>query len=69
MNDETIAKFKELSETMKNYNTQITYTYFPFDQYPCPSCGHCPTCGRGGYARPYPVGPIWTIQGTTTAKW
>lgn len=26
--------------------------------HPCPSCGHCPTCGRGGYGfwpyRPYP---------------
>ena len=22
---------------------------------PCPSCGHCPTCGRGGYyGAPYP---------------
>lgn len=43
---------------------------------PCPSCGHCPTCGRGGhqvapwvipmpYVQPYP----WWQQpwyGTTT---
>lgn len=21
---------------------------------PCPSCGRCPECGRGGYAYPYP---------------
>jgi hypothetical protein len=24
------------------------------DSRPCPSCGHCPTCGRGGYyTQPY----------------
>lgn len=37
---------------------------------PCPSCGHCPTCGRGGYqwfwpaAYPYqPNYPYWNQQG------
>lgn len=26
---------------------------------PCPSCGHCPTCGRGGLgAYPYPYYPM-----------
>jgi hypothetical protein len=24
---------------------------------PCPSCGRCPTCGKGGYAS----GPQWPI--------
>jgi hypothetical protein len=23
----------------------------------CPSCGHCPTCGRGGYHWPWPTYP------------
>lgn len=41
-------------------------------QHPCPSCGHCPTCGRGGYTvAPYPYwprpyGPYW-YGGTTAA--
>lgn len=29
----------------------VPYTppsYVP-PSHPCPSCGHCPTCGRGGY--------------------
>lgn len=37
----------------------------PLRVQPCPSCGHCPTCGRG-YTTPYPfypwsvpVGPVW----------
>ena len=41
---------------------------------PCPSCGRCPTCGRGGYFTqpyPYPYYPYypqpypnypWTVQ-------
>ncbi len=46
---------------------------------PCPACGHCPTCGRGGhqvapwvvpmpyYPQPYQPwwGPTWTGGGTT----
>lgn len=29
---------------------------------PCPSCGHCPTCGRGGWVapRPYYGHQYWT---------
>lgn len=31
-------------------------TFPGYTQQPCPSCGHCPTCGRGGHqAHP------WTI--------
>jgi hypothetical protein len=44
---------------------------------PCPSCGHCPTCGRGGYQAaplwywwphptPYPPTPFWSINPTGT---
>lgn len=36
-----------------------SYTY-PNTQAPCPTCGHCPHCGRGGYYQsPY----IWCQQG------
>ncbi len=28
---------------------------------PCPHCGHCPTCGRGGhFVAPSPYGPSQT---------
>lgn len=33
--------------------------YFP-PPAPCPSCGHCPTCGRGGhYPTPFPITTPW----------
>jgi hypothetical protein len=48
----------------------------------CPSCGHCPTCGRGGHqvapwvvptpyypthpVHPWYPGPIWISSGTHT---
>lgn len=38
----------------------------------CPSCGHCPACGRGGYLRPWPyypkpyyTGPVWIYDPNT----
>jgi len=31
--------------------------------HPCPSCGHCPTCGRGGYGL-NPYSPWWGYQPT-----
>ena len=31
------------------------YTVTPAPNRPCPSCGHCPSCGRGG--RPWGVYP------------
>ena len=46
------------------------------DSKPCPSCGHCPTCGRGGHQvapwlpytpwyRPYQIGrPVWMVETT-----
>jgi hypothetical protein len=45
---------------------------------PCPSCGHCPTCGRGGWGTlpwypypyvptyPYPYRITWTAPYTVT---
>lgn len=29
--------------------------YYHVTPQPCPGCGRCPTCGRGGY--PYPYNP------------
>ena len=30
----------------------------PFQLHPCPNCGRCPICGRGGYrADPFPHNP------------
>lgn len=46
--------------------TNTDYSYKTYPQ-PCPSCGHCPTCGRGGYFQPYYnpypyyYQPSWTI--------
>ena len=41
-----------MSETVSNpLNYQLVLQ-------PCPSCGHCPTCGKGGYyGQPYPYYP------------
>ena len=43
-------------------------------QAPCPSCGHCPTCGRGGvpsgwYKPYYPVSSPWWQYYPTTPYW
>jgi len=46
---------------------QGTYVPQPLPQVvmPCPSCGHCPTCGRGLYPQQYPfyqptyIGTTW----------
>ena len=54
-NDELIQKFKELQD---GYNAKQ----------PCPSCGHCPTCGRGHQAIPYyPAYNPW--GGWTMSPW
>ncbi len=40
--------------------------------HPCPACGHCPTCGRGGYIAyppyyvPYPQPVPYIYWGTKT---
>jgi len=34
---------------------------------PCPSCGRCPTCGRGGY-QTMPVYPVSGGGGGTTFR-
>ena len=40
---------------------------------PCPSCGHCPTCGRSGYQvipwiSPQPYYPSWPTWTYTTGS-
>lgn len=57
------------------------YTKAQAQKEPCPSCGHCPTCGRGGHqAHPWAIpmpyyptypyqpywGPTWISNGTYT---
>ncbi len=45
----------------------------PIGQHPCPACGYCPHCGRGGLqTQPYPwqfpsypVYPMWISSDTT----
>lgn len=42
---------------------------YPYYQHPapCPSCGHCPTCGRGGYrTQPWQPNIALTVPTTTT---
>jgi hypothetical protein len=40
----------------------MTYTPYPVYPTPCPSCGHCPSCGRGARVQPYywPTYPQYT---------
>lgn len=61
MSEEGMKQLRELCEQMKNKSSQ-----------PCPQCGHCPTCGRGGSLRPWPyypqpyyTGPVWIFDNTT----
>ncbi len=44
---------------IQNKNQMYTYRE-PYHTHPCPSCGHCPTCGRGGYWQT-PYQPYWQI--------
>lgn len=41
----------------KPSTTAPEFTFTPV-QHPCPRCGYCPHCGRGGF-QPWPVGPYW----------
>lgn len=41
-------------------NTFATY-YNPYPYRTCPSCGHCPSCRRGGYST-MPVYYEWPYQ-------
>lgn len=51
--NEQFEQLKKLAESLNQKNS-----------HPCPSCGHCPTCGRGGYyMRPWPYyQPMWVAD-------
>ncbi len=42
--------FQELKKKLESQTNQAQ---------PCPSCGHCPTCGRGGYHTQPNYWPYW----------
>lgn len=46
--------------------TGVTQTIVPA-QHPCPACGYCPHCGRGGHQTLpcYPI-PVWSPWRTYT---
>lgn len=51
-------------DTTGMQNTTDTVTYWgglaPYSPSPCPSCGYCPSCGRGRHYYPYPTyQPYW----------
>lgn len=60
--NDQFEELKKLSEFLKQQQSH---------SHPCPSCGHCPSCGRGGYLRtwpyyqPYWTGPVWVSDQTT----
>jgi hypothetical protein len=41
------------TNTLDNYRNGWYPNAWPYQAQPCPSCGHCPTCGRGTAPRPY----------------
>ena len=49
---EQIKKVQEELDKQKVERGGLNPPYYPFGQ-PCPSCGHCPHCGRGGYTHPF----------------
>lgn len=38
-----------------NQLQHVAGSFTPAPVQPCPSCGHCPTCGRRGWNQ----GPVW----------
>jgi hypothetical protein len=41
-----------------------------FATQPCPNCGYCPTCGRGGFQTlPYPVYPTYPFTPPVGPTW
>lgn len=49
--DDNIGNNKDFQNSLNSTNPQISgFT----GNVPCPTCGHCPTCGRGNYQQQYP---------------
>jgi hypothetical protein len=67
------SKLQQMQEDFEQHKAQKPATsgyvaplnpappYYPPYQHPCPSCGRCPHCGRGGWV--FPSGPQWTLTG------
>lgn len=73
-----LEKYEALQEFAKNYKDQLGKlpkqnkidNYSHFGDRPCPNCGHCPTCGRGGWSRPwYPYQPYWLGDNPDGPTW
>lgn len=57
-----VASREEFESNKGGY--EASYQFVP---QPCPSCGHCPTCGRGGF-HTYPYNPWgYPVWGTSTS--
>lgn len=68
--EEFYKRLKEYQEAQEKYGSanqglNPSYPQHPWGTAPCPSCGHCPTCGRStpaigtityGTNSPYPPG-------------
>lgn len=67
---DTITSFKAEDPTTAGITTiddwlKIQKDHNGAGSHPCPSCGYCPLCGRGGgiYTHPYyqpPLAPPWS---------
>jgi hypothetical protein len=68
-----MEQFTDLNKWEDQIN-RLQNTGYGHGLQPCPSCGHCPTCGRGGYFQPYnpwrtfPNVPYWENP-TSTPPW
>ncbi len=44
--DELLKKLREMQEEQDKFHRGGFLPSYPYQPQPCPSCGHCPTCGR-----------------------
>jgi hypothetical protein len=44
---------EEMAQTLPPQTTGYMYPYYGGGS--CPTCGHCRSCGRGGYPGPYQI--------------
>lgn len=71
----TVEELQQAAQNNSSGNTAPATSgymapYPPYGTQPCPHCGHCPTCGRGGhYVAPYigyPMTTTYTGNGSTS---
>ncbi len=48
--DKFMEQLRQLQEANEKEEAERRYLA-PYPQNPCPSCGHCPTCGRNAAPR------------------